>query len=256
MLEVSGDFEIHITADGSQAEKLQAFASDHGVKFVHILLDRGASVSQPMLTLTGRGTLTEQQDAVRRWRRELREAGIYPCRAKIEAAPWCTGVPQSDEQAAAEPDGRYYEHHVKLLLPSTAVADQDALTDLVAPHGARLSRNARREFADGAQERFVNQRCHGVGLATARQQLDELVETLRTAGHQPTTVEQEYVVLDSNHDHDRGWLDSPTTGASSYARARENRIRSAPAESRAGYPPTFLPLPVGPTVRQRSAFDP
>ncbi|MET8461578.1 creatininase family protein [Micromonospora zamorensis] len=59
------------------------------------------------------------------------------------------------------------------------MADLVALTDLVAPHGARLSRNARREFADGAQERFVNQRCHGAGLATARQRLDELVEALR-----------------------------------------------------------------------------
>ncbi|MEU7798892.1 nucleotidyl transferase AbiEii/AbiGii toxin family protein [Micromonospora arborensis] len=256
MLEVSGDFEIHITAHASQAEKLWAFANDHGVKFVHIVLDRGAYVSQPMLTLSGRGKLTEQQDAVRHWRRELREAGIYPYRAKIEAAPWCTGVPQSDEQAAAEPDGRYFEHHVKLLLPSTAVADLMALTDLVAPHGARLSRNARREFADGAQERLVNQRCHGVGLATARQRLDELVVTLRAAGHEPTTVEQEYVVLDSNLDHDHGWLDSPTRSASGWARARENRMRSAPAESRAGYPPTYQPLPAGPTVRQRAAFDP
>ena len=252
---MSGDFEIHITAYASQAEKLRAFASEHGVKFVHIVLDRGAHVSQPMLTLSGRGTLTEQQDAVRRWQRELREVGIYPCRAKIEAAPWCVGVPQSDEQAAAEPGGRYFEHHVKLLLPSTAVADLVALTDLVAPHGARLSRNARREFADGAQERFVNQRCHGVGLATARQRLDHLVETLRAAGHEPTTVEQEYVVSDSDLHHDRGWLDSPTSGASGWALERENKLRSAPAES-PGYPPTYQPLPAGSAVRQRAAFDP
>ncbi|MEU7921971.1 hypothetical protein [Micromonospora zamorensis] len=70
------DSVIHITAYASQAEKLWTFASEHGVKFVHIVLDRGAYVSQPMLTLSGRGTLTEQQDAVRRWQRELREAGI------------------------------------------------------------------------------------------------------------------------------------------------------------------------------------
>ncbi|GLZ60869.1 nucleotidyl transferase AbiEii/AbiGii toxin family protein [Micromonospora sp. NBRC 107095] len=255
MLEVSGDFEIHITAHASQAETLRAFATEHGVKFVHIMLDRGAYVSQPMLTLTGRGTLTEQQDAVQRWKRELRRAGIYPCRSKIEAAPWCTGVPQSDVQAAAEPGGRYFEHHVKLLLPSTAVADLVALTDLVAPHGARLSRNARRQFADGAQERFVNQRCHGVGLATARQRLDELIETLQVAGHEPTTVEQEYVVFDSDLRHDHGWLDSPTPGASAWALERENKMRSAPADS-PDYPPTYQPLPADSTVRQRAAFDP
>ncbi|MEV0430555.1 nucleotidyl transferase AbiEii/AbiGii toxin family protein [Micromonospora sp. NPDC050495] len=254
MLEVSGDFEIHITAHASQAEKLSTFATQHGVKFVHIVLDRGAYVSQPMLTLTGRGTLADQHAAVQRWRRELREAGIYPCRSKIEAAPWCAGVPKSDEHAAVEPGGRYFEHHVKLLLPSTALADLMALTDLVAPHGARLSRNARRELADGAQERFVNQRCHGVGLATARQRLDELVETLRAAGHEPMTVEQEYVVFDSDLRHDQGWLDSPTS-VSGWQVERENRMRSAPAGS-PEYPPTYQPLPASPTVRQRAAFDP
>lgn len=129
------------------------------------------------------------------------------------------------------------------------------LTDLVAAHGARLSRNARRELADGAQERFVNQRCHGVGLATARKRLDELVDTLRAAGHEPTAVEQEYVVFDSDRHHDHGWLDSPTPTASGWARDRETRMRSAPAGT-PHYPPTCRPLPAGPTVRQRAAFDP
>ncbi|MER7441587.1 nucleotidyl transferase AbiEii/AbiGii toxin family protein [Micromonospora avicenniae] len=255
MLEVSGDFEIHITAHAHHAEKLSAFATQHDVKFVHIVLDRGAYVSQPMLTLTGQGTLTDQHAAVQRWQRELRDAGIYPCRSKIEAAPWCVGVPQSDEQAAVEPGGRYFEHHVKLLLPGTAVADLVALTDLVAPHGARLSRNARRELTDGAQERFVNQRCHGVGLATARRRLDELVETLRAAGHEPTAVEQEYVVFDSDLHHDHGWLDPPAPGARGWALERENRMRSAPA-GLPDYPPTYRPLPASPAVRQRAAFDP
>lgn len=255
MLEVSGDFEIHITAHASQAEKLSAFATERGVKFVHIVLDRGAYVSQPMLTLSGRGSLADQQATVQRWQRELREAGIYPCRSKIEAAPWCVGVPQSDEQAAVEPVGRYFEHHVKLRLSSTAVADLVALTDLVAPHGARSSRNARRELADGAQERFVNQRCHGVGIATARRRLDELVETLRAAGHEPMAVEQEYVVFDSDLRHDQGWLDSATSSVSGWQLERENRMRSAPAGS-PDYPPTYQPLPASPTVRQRAAFDP
>lgn len=255
VLEVSGDFEIHITVHAHQAEKLAAFAIERGVKFLHIVLDRGAHVSQPMLTLTGRGALADQHAAAQRWQGELREAGIYPCRSKIEAAPWCVGVPQSDEQAAVEPGGRYFEHHVKLLLQSTVVADLVALTDLVTPHGARLSRNARRQLADGAQERFVNQRCHGVGLATARRRLDELVETLRAAGHEPKTVEQEYVVFDSDLRHDHGWLDSPTPGASDWALERENRMRYASAGS-ADYPPTYQPLPASPTVRQRAAFDP
>ena len=255
VLEVAGDFEIHITVYDHHGGKLSAFAAQRGVKFVDIVLDRGRNVSQPMLTLTGQGTLAEQHAAVERWRHDLCEAGMHPCRMKIEAAPWCVGVPQSDEQAAAEPAGRYFEHHVKLLLPSTAVADLVAVTDLVAPHGARLSRNARRERADGAQERFVNQRCHGVGLGAAKQRLDELIATLQAAGHDALRVEQEYVVFDSGLQHDEGWLESPTPTASSWRRERENKMRSAPAGS-PDYPPTYQPLPASPTVRQRAAFDP
>ena len=55
--------------------------------------------------------------------------------------------------------------------------------------------------------------------------------------------------------HDHGGLDSPEPAASGYQRKRENRMRSAPADS-PDYPPTYRPLPAGPTVRQRAAFDP
>ncbi|MEN3612398.1 nucleotidyl transferase AbiEii/AbiGii toxin family protein [Plantactinospora sp. ZYX-F-223] len=256
MSEVSGDFEIHITVHAQQAEKLAAFAADHGVKFLHIVLDRGAFASQPMLTLTGRGTLDEQRAAVQRWQQELRGAGMYPCRSKIEAAPWCTGVPQSDQEAASEPGGRYFEHHVKLLLPAPTVADLLTLTGLVTPHDARLSRNARRERADGAQERFVTQRCHGVGLRTAKQRLDALVEAIRSAGHEIVSVEQEYVVFDDHLSHDQGWLTEPRRRSpSDWATRREEKMRTAPAGS-PDYPPTYRPLPADPTVRQRAAFDP
>jgi hypothetical protein len=251
--EVSGDFEIHITSHAGYAEKLASFAARHGLKFVHILLDRGLYVSQPMLTLTGRGSLADQQAALQRWQRELREAGIYPRRSKIEAAPWCVGVPQLDEEAATEPEGRYFEHHIKLLLPRPRVADLVAVTDLVAPHGARLSRNARRERADGAEERFVNQRCHSVGLATARQRLDALVDALQAGGYQIVGVEQEYVVFDSDLRHDQGWLEGPTP--SGRALAREDQMRSAPAGS-PDYPPTYQPLSPSQGLRQRAAFDP
>ncbi len=255
MLEVSGDFEIHLSAEPHVAEKLSAFAARHGLKFVHIVLDRGSYASQPMLTLTGHGTLSEQQVAAQRWHDELRAAGIHTNRTKIEAAPWCVGVPQSDEQAAAEPDGRYFEHHVKLLLDGPTVAQVLTLTGLVEPHGARLSRNARRNRADGVQERFVTQRCHGVGLATARQRLDVLVAAVAAAGFEVASVEQEYVVFDSRPVYDLGWLDEPERRTNQWEVERENTMRSAPAGCR-DFPPTYQPLPADAPVRQRAAFDP
>ncbi|MEU7654320.1 nucleotidyl transferase AbiEii/AbiGii toxin family protein [Micromonospora taraxaci] len=255
MLEVSGDFEIHITVEDHEADVLSAYAARHGMKFVHIVLDRGTFASQPMLTLTGRGTLTEQRAAALRWEREVRAAGMHVRRTKIEAAPWCVGVPQSDGQAATEPDGRYFEHHLKLLLTGPAVAQIVALTDLVEPHGARLSRNARRERADGVQERFVNQRCYGVGLSTAKQRLDDLVAALTAAGHQPVAVEQEYVVFDGNPAHDDRWLDVPESRVHEWEMERENAVESAP-EGLAGLPPTYRRLPADVPARQRRVFDP
>ncbi|WP_329108692.1 hypothetical protein OG792_08580 [Micromonospora sp. NBC_01699] len=253
MVDVSGDFEIHITTYAHHSEQLASFAERHRVKFFHVLLDRGVHVSQPMLTLTGQGTLDRQRSLAKRWNDRMREAGMYPCRTKIEATPWSDGVPQTDPDAAAEPGGRYFEHHIKVLLSSVTVPDLMAITDLVASHGARLSRNARRQRAGGAQERFVNQRCHGVGLATAKQRLDKLVTELHAAGYEVLTVEQEYVVFDSNLEHDSGWLS--TTAPDGWAFDMEARMRAKPAGSEY-YPPTYQPLPPSPVVRQTAAFDP
>jgi len=250
---MSGDFEIHITTYPGRDEKLESFAAQHGLKYVHILLDRGTHPSQPMLTLVGRGSLAEQQVTLRHWQNAMRAAGLYPCRSKIEAAPSCPGVPRSDEETVTEPAGRYFEHHVKLLLPTPRVTDLIAITDLVASHSARLSRNARRRRDDGNQERFVTQRCHGVGLATAKRRLDALVDAIRARGYEIARVEQEYVVFDSQIHLDQGWLESPATNGRTSA--RENTMRTAPAAA-PDYPPTYQPLPAGPGLHQRAAFDP
>src|SRR5262245_51221425 len=114
MADVSGDFEIHITTDPGHAETLATFAEQYGMAFVHIVLDRGSHESQPMLTLTGRGVLDQQLELADGWVGRLRAAGVPPIRTKVEAAPWCVGVPRSDADVATGPKGRYFEHHVKL----------------------------------------------------------------------------------------------------------------------------------------------
>ncbi|MEU4532582.1 helix-turn-helix domain-containing protein [Micromonospora ureilytica] len=79
---------------------------------------------------------------------------------------WCAGVPQSDEQAAAEPDGRYFEHHVLL----------EAADDLVAAKG----------FAGVTMEEIASSA--GVAKQTALRQVRRLIATLRIAAGQPVTV--------------------------------------------------------------------
>jgi hypothetical protein len=248
---INGTFETHITVAAGEAEGLSVFAAEHGLKFLHIELDRGNTPSQPMLTLRGSGAFDQQQAEARDWCERLQAVGIRPLRVKIEATPWSPGVPQTDRDVAEEPAERYFEHHIRVRLPSERVSDLLAVTDVAERHGARLSRNARRRGPDGGHERFVNQRCRHVGRATATERLDALVTDLRTAGHEVESVEQEYVVHDSHLDLDRGWL---TPVVAHYQDAYEDRKRTAPAGP--DLPPTYRPLPDGWEVEQRAAFDP
>ncbi|MFI5493765.1 hypothetical protein [Actinoplanes sp. NPDC051859] len=203
---INGTFETHVTVMDCDRAALAAFAAEHDLNYVYIELDRGATPLQPMLTLTGAGTLADQRAAARDWCDRLRKTGILPIRTKIEATPWSTGVPDTDSAAGAEPADRYFEHHVKVRLPSADAADLQALTELVAVHGARLSRNARRRDTSGGEQRFVNQRCHGVGRPVAARRMGQLVAALTAAGYDVVSAEQEYVVHDSGLHLDDGWL--------------------------------------------------
>ncbi|GAA2493974.1 hypothetical protein GCM10010406_32530 [Streptomyces thermolineatus] len=202
----SGDFETHITVrtgrDGLSA--LARHASARGMKFAHIVLARGRTPSQPMVTLNGSGPLADVAAGARAAAAGLRAAGFDVVRVKIEAAPWTDGVPADDARAAELGPRYYFEHHVKLLLD--AGSDTAALARLSTGHGAHLSWNARRVREDGRAERFVTQRCGPVGLGTAGRRLDALVAALRSAGHEPVSVEREFVVFDSDASLDEGWI--------------------------------------------------
>jgi hypothetical protein len=190
-----GDFETHLTVAPVGDDALRSWAREHGAKYTRILLDRGGTPDQPMLTFTGRGTVTAQRAAAEDGARALRNAGFTVVRVKIEASPFNADVPME----TGEP-GRYFEHHVKLVLDG----EVDQVREIAVGHGAHLSRNARRETSDGRHERFVTQRCHGVGRTAARKHLDRLLAAL--GGYQIAEVEQQYVILDDHPTLDDGWL--------------------------------------------------
>ncbi len=251
---MSGDFEIHLT--GVYGDELEDFARTHGWKFSHIELDRGVWTSQPMISIRRRGTLDGQREMMRIWRGMLADCEAQVVREKIEAAPGNEGVPQTESDAVGEPQGRYFEHHVKLVLPDATQTRLSALNQLVAPHGARLSRNARRQRHDGRHERFVTQRCHQVGRVTARLKLDALLETLRTDGQEIVEVEEEYVVYDSALQLDDGWLhEHPPQARTAGQAVSAEGVRHAPQPGW-GYPSTYRPLPADAQIRQSAVFDP
>jgi hypothetical protein len=208
--DVSGDFETHLTVrrpPGMAVSDLIALGDRLRLKFTDIVLDRGETPNQPMFSGQGRGSISSQLAAAKGWTQALTEQGMEVVRVKVEAAPWSGGIPRSEAEAADEPPGRYFEHHVKLLLSSKETFD---IAALVGAHQAHVSRNARRIRDDGLTERFVTQRCHGVGQETARERLGALRETLATACLQVCEVEEEYVVFDSNFEIDLGWIEAST----------------------------------------------
>lgn len=208
-MEFEGEFETHVTvrgADPAGVEALRGWASRHRLKFHHIVLDRGATPSQPMVTRRGRGGLSGELAEAAELGRRLAADGFAVARTKIEAAPWNRDVPGSDDEAASQHGGRHFEHHVKLLLGPDV--DLPALASLAQGHGAHLSRNARRVRDDGRQERFVTQRCYGVGRPTAREQLTALLSVLKAGEYSILEVEEEFVIHDDNPGVDAGWLEA------------------------------------------------
>ncbi|NKE61172.1 nucleotidyl transferase AbiEii/AbiGii toxin family protein [Lentzea sp. PSKA42] len=242
----SGEFELHLTGSEWQVDELAAFAERHQLKFSHIELHRGEVPSQPMLTISAKGTIDEVRAVAERWRDKLFEAELHLVRVKIEAAPWNEGVPRTD--AGADP-GLYFEHHVKVLMAGTWHDWYRRVLTAVDGHDAHVSRNARRKYDDGSEERFVTQRCFGVGRGTAKAKLEALLADL--SEFEVLEVEEEYVVHDDALHIDNGWIHGEA------GRSWDERLRQAPRWER-GFPATFHPLAVKPgqDITQRAVFDP
>ncbi|MFD6417226.1 hypothetical protein [Streptomyces sp. NPDC060194] len=200
-------YESHLTAPCAPAElgRLERWAARHGVKFTHIELARGRTPSQPMLTSAGsRPTYDAERGHVTALAALLAADGFAVARTKVECVPWAPEVPRDDAEAVADVRGRHFEHHVKLLLDPSH--DTSALLAAAVRHGAHVPRNARRRRPDGQEERFVTQRCHGVGDDRAAGALQRLLAEL--AAYEVLDVEREYVLLDSGPELDHGWLEA------------------------------------------------
>lgn len=157
-----------------------------------------------MLTFWGR-SLDEQETAARQMASAIEALGERVVRIKTEADADNDDVPRVPGDVDAR-SHRYFEHHVKLLLPKDA--DLERLRMLVLPQGARLSRNARRQRNDGLEERFVTQRIFHVSQPEAREALELLVSLLVAGGFQILKTEAEFVLSDTNLSLDTGWIDA------------------------------------------------
>lgn len=205
MSDLDGNFETHLTvAPGSKIDNLQDWARAQGLKCTHIVLSKGATASQPMLTWHGSGSLQAQLDRARQIGQMLEDQAFSVTRVKVEVGLSSIEVPTTTEDASSLPEQSYFEFHVKLKLPSNA--DLTHLTQVALRNSAHLSRNAFCIREDGFQERFVTQRNRRVGKSGAIGDFEQLMNDLRLLNVDVLEVEQEFVVYDSNLQIDAGWL--------------------------------------------------
>ncbi|MFE4758496.1 hypothetical protein ACFRIB_51570 [Streptomyces mirabilis] len=204
----AGEFDSHLTVVSTSMAggevRIRRWAERHRVKYTRIVLDRGATSDQPMVTVRGHGDLSAQREAALTWIERLCAEGFGVARVKIEAGPWNEDVPRTSAEAQALPPGCYFEHHVKLALADET--EVEVVRALAERHTAHVSRNARRDLGGRGHERFVTQRCRGVGRTEARRRLDALA----TAGFKAAEVEEEFVVHDDRPTLDSGWIDERT----------------------------------------------
>jgi hypothetical protein len=210
-----GTFEAHLTVQADDPERREAFrrlCAELGVKCVLIELARGTSRSQPMTASYHRGELPQVMTDIDGLYRRLWEGGFPVIRVKLEAVATNPGVPVTDDDAAAWPEG-YFEFHAKLRLP--AGAELGPLRVLCERHGAHLSRNERKRDEDGAAERFVTLRVYKAGRERAAGAYEELLRDLAGAQFQVGSQQREFTIYDGRADLDAGWLPAPEGGASS-----------------------------------------
>jgi hypothetical protein len=205
-MKFTGKFETHLTVHletPSEMTRLKQWSTDHHVKFLHIILDRGSSRSQPMLTHHGEGNLASALSMATHFCHHLKHDNFSVSRIKIEVTPENEDVPQSRIEALQHPDDRYFEHHIKVLL--NAEMDVQILRAIVEPHSAHLSYNACKVRPDQRQERFITQRCLRMGRDEATQRLQWLVQAIERLDYSILKVEREFVVYDNNLALDQDW---------------------------------------------------
>jgi hypothetical protein len=197
-----GVFESHVTVAPCDEAHFAATCDALGVKALFISLPRGENPRQPMTGAHHRGALKDVMLTVHQLAHELARAGFRVVRTKIEAVGPHRDLPATDEAAQAAPRTSYFEHHAKLVLPSTAVEADVAAA--FAELGAYLSSGAPR--ADGLVLRFVTLRSWGMGQASAERRFDRVLALALELGLPLRNRTREYTVYDSAIDVDAGWM--------------------------------------------------
>lgn len=209
MYAYKGFFEAHITLAQMQADEMSRFAQfcvENALKPIQIELARGNFALQQMTSSVHEGEFAQVLADVQRIAESLRRQDFTVTRVKLEASPFNEGLPADCTEVAQHHAENYFEHHLKLLLPTDLAGKADSLTQICEAHHAHLSRNAFKHREDGQAERFVTLRHYGLGRQKATQALQALRTEIEKNGFQVLKTITEYCVYDDHVGLDANWL--------------------------------------------------
>ncbi len=187
-------YEMHITVDPeTNLDNWIDFNQERGNKPLHIMLMDGDHPSQVMNALTFSGT----DEEMRKWGAEeltqVAIAGFQAIRVKVEV-PLDHSLPYAGLV-------KYYESHVKMLLPESQLPMLIAVTEALHVHA---SFNDLKMFDTGFMKAYLTRRFYGEDMFEAAEDLNrsytEVLEMLPSV-----RMEKEAVIIDTNPGLDSGW---------------------------------------------------
>jgi hypothetical protein len=189
MIDAAETQEVHLTVElgGNDPEVLATLARVHGCRFLHVLLDTGTHLSQPMLSWRQAAGIDAALERAAELAQALEQQGMKLLRTKIEGKPEVTV------------DAQYFEAHFKVELED---GEASKLQPLARELGVHLSRSAFARSA-GKEQRFLTARQRT--FASALESFERVETTLTSRGWRVLSVDREAVLYDSNLGLDEGW---------------------------------------------------
>ncbi len=195
-------FEIHVTVNTKDIGSFKKICKDIGVK--PIILDlqdkTGDTVFYDMMTSS---TCSDDPyvEAVR-IKSELVKFGFNPIRLKIESSPSYVNVPNKDNKLQIL-KGNYFESHIRVI----TIGDRISELRKLCSDKAHVSRNIFKRTENGIQILLTIRNNVGV-YEDFKTRVDETVALLHGNNFKTDKVEVEFVLFDSNKNHDSKWISS------------------------------------------------
>lgn len=207
-------FEVHVTISQAQASDVQTLLSICAQqRWKAIIIDlKPPSASQPMTCSRISGTIDDAFAHAHEVQSRLEQAGLQVNRLKIEAAPWNSQVPISDQERQQHDPSAYFEYHLKLAL--TGEAWHETLPQICRSFQAHLSHNALKHEANGTIQRFATIRSSTLGLEHFQAHTQAFQDQIQSAGFTTLKAITEFCIYDSNIALDSRWLGQTQTALS------------------------------------------